>query len=263
MTDNKLPTQITIEKAVLAKMESPETRYDLLSEENGTPPFRGVVFNESLFEPSVTGKIFIEDKNSFGELFNITGYEILEMTIKSFDEETSQDFKFHVGEVSEISDSASTTIDGFGGPSTVYTIELQPFEVEYFNTEEAIPEGSSFIGKIADDEGKGLVNNLALRYFSPESTEFSSARKEMDIEPTLNSIWNKKEQAAYPYSKFTGKPHLMQYMNYLTENAISKDNANAANYLFWQDLDQWHFRSIDSLIKDGDPRHIMIHMQTI
>ena len=258
MTDNKLPTQITIEKAVLVKMDG-SVSMDLLSEENGTPPFRGVVFNESLFEPSVTGKLFIEDKNSFGELFNITGYEILEMTTKSFDEETSQDFKFHVGEVSEISDSASTTIDGFGGPSTVYTIELQPFEVEYFNTEEAIPEGSSFIGKIADDEGRGLVNNLALRYFSPESTEFSSTRKEMDIEPTLNSIWNKKEQAGYPYSKFTSKPHLMQYMNYLTENAISKDNVNAANYLFWQDLDQWHFRSIDSLIKDGDPKQYKVN----
>ena len=258
MTDNKLPTQITIEKASLVKMDS-SVRFNLLSEENGTPPFRGVAFNESLFEPSVTGKIFIEDKNSFGELFNITGYEILEMTIKSFDDETSQEFKFHVGEVSEISDSASTTIDGSGGPSTVYTIELQPFEVEYFNTEEAIPDGSSFIGKIADEEGNGLVNNLALRYFSPESNEFSSTRKEMDIEPTLNSIWNKKEQASYPYGKFTGKPHLMQYMNYLTENAISKDNASAANYLFWQDLDQWHFRSIDSLIRDGDPRQYKVN----
>lgn len=248
--DNKLPTQITIEKAILKKMDSDVT-FDLLLEDNGTPAFRGVSFNESIFAPSVEGKIFIEDKNSFGEIFNITGYEILEMTIKSFDDEHTQEIKFHVGEVSEISDSASTTIDGVGGPSTVYTIELHPFEVEFFNTEEPVPEGSAFIGKIADGAGNGLVNNLALRYFSPESTEFSSASKEMDIEPTFNSIWNKTEQAGYPYGKFSAKPHLMQYMNYLAENSVSEDNASAANYLFWQDLDQWHFRSIDSLIRNG------------
>ena len=249
--DNKLPTQITIEKAVLKKMDSDVT-FDLLLEDNGTPAFRGVSFNESIFAPSVEGKIFIEDKNSFGEIFNITGYEILEMTIKSFDNEHTQEIKFHVGEVSEISDSASTTIDGVGGPSTVYTIELHPFEVEIFNTEEPVPEGSAFIGKIADGAGNGLVDNLAIRYFSPESTEFSSVSKEMDIEPTFNSIWNKTEQAGYPYGKFSAKPHLMQYMNYLAENSVSEDNASAANYLFWQDLDQWHFRSIDSLIRNGD-----------
>ena len=77
--DDKLPTQITIEKAILKKMDSDVT-FDLLLEDNGTPAFRGVSFNESIFAPSVEGKIFIEDKNSFGEIFNITGYEILEMT---------------------------------------------------------------------------------------------------------------------------------------------------------------------------------------
>jgi len=43
---------------------------------------------------------------------------------------------------------------------------------------------------------------------------------------------------------------VFEILNELAENAISKENPNAANFFVWQDLSGWHFRSVDSYLRD-------------
>ena len=42
---------------------------------------------------------------------------------------------------------------------------------------------------------------------------------------------------------------VFETLNELAENAVSKDNPNAANFFVWQDLHGWHFRSVDSYLR--------------
>ena len=39
-------------------------------------------------------------------------------------------------------------------------------------------------------------------------------------------------------------------LNELAENAVAKENTNASNFFVWQDLRGWHFRSVDSYLRD-------------
>ena len=115
---------------------------------------------------------------------------------------------------------------------------------------------NNFVGKIAsgeedDDENQGLVQYLADKFFNPNDTGNSS--KEMDIEPTSNSVWLKRNHMLYPFRKQVQQMSPIQLMYYVTERAVSEDNPNATNYLFWQDFDQWHFRSVNSIIKNEQP----------
>jgi len=257
-------SQTEILSVVLKKLNGGSS-FDLMSEEKGVRPFQRLVLSESLWEPSVSGTIFLIAKNSEGELFNINGFELLEVTIKTpitavdllkyaaggplgwlFNKlNDRQTFKFHITKVTEISDSAALSIEGVGGPSTVYALDFQPFEVQFFDKQNPL-ESEEFIGKIAGEDG--FVDYLATKFFNPDSSDYSSASQEMDIEPSFNSIWYKSTQAAYPYGKQAKRMDLGQLMNNLAENAVSADNPSAANYLFWQDLNQWHFRSLESLI---------------
>ena len=70
----------------------------------------------------------------------------------------------------------------------------------------------------------------------------------MFIEPTGNSVWLKKNTNFYPFRKPVQQVPVIKLMNYLAENSISDTNPNAVNFLFWQDLNRWNFRSIEGIL---------------
>ena len=43
---------------------------------------------------------------------------------------------------------------------------------------------------------------------------------------------------------------VLDTLNELAENAVAKENVNASNFFVWQDLRGWHFRSVDSYLRD-------------
>ena len=43
---------------------------------------------------------------------------------------------------------------------------------------------------------------------------------------------------------------VFEFLNELSENAVCLENSNAANFFVWNDLRGWHFRSIDSYLRD-------------
>jgi hypothetical protein len=67
---------------------------------------------------------------------------------------------------------------------------------------------------------------------------------------TANWVWLKKNHNFYPWGKFIKAPRLSQLMQLLAENAVDGTNNNAVNFFFWQNLESWNFRSVESIITE-------------
>ena len=269
MAESFFPHQTLIQRAIIRNLDGSE--FDLLAKNQGNTPFFKMLMRESLFEPMVTGTLFVQDKGNYGEKMNFVGGEIIEIDIETpisegdselqfpndslglvSRENLTQNLKFYVHRVRSLTDDATIEIDSEVGPATMWNLDFGPYEMVYFNKTDAPLYNGEFTGKIAGEDS--LVEYFANKYFTP--SENSTAKEEMDIEPTLNSIWYKANQASYPWGK-NNTPYLElgRFMNYLSEHAVSEDNVGAVNYLFWQDLNRWHFRSVDSLIRaQSNPR---------
>lgn len=266
MADEFFPNQTIIDRAVIRKIDGSEI--NLLDQNQGNTPFFRMIMKESMFEPMLSGTLFVQDKKSSGENLNFVGGEIFEISVKTplsgsdaeleftndklglvSEDNLYQNMRFYIFRVKSLTDEASMEIDSEVGPSTMWNLDFGPYELIHSGKTDK-PPIEEFIGKIASEDDDGLVNYLAERYFSP--TELSTCQEPMDIEPTLNSIWFKGNHASYPYGKDNPYLELGRLMNYISENSVSGENTNAVNYLFWQDLKKWHFRSVESLIKEQD-----------
>jgi hypothetical protein len=263
MADDFFSNQTIIERAIIKKIDG--TEIDLLDQNQGNTPFFRLIMKESMFEPMLSGTLFVQDKKSSGEKLNFVGGEIFEITIKTplsgadqnlqFSDDSLglvsqnnliQNLRFYIFRVKSLTDEATVQIDAEKGPATMWNLDFGPYELIYFNKTDAPLYDGEFIGKIAGDDG--FVDYLAERYFNP--TELSTCQEPMDIEPTLNSIWFKGNHASYPYGKDNPYLELGRLMNYISEYSVSGENTSAVNYLFWQDLKKWHFRSVESLISE-------------
>lgn len=109
-----------------------------------------------------------------------------------------------------------------------------------------------FDGEEEDEFPKtGLINHIAKKYFDPGVTPFSVSNEMMKIEPTHNTIFLYKNKALYPWKKPGQNPNIIQLMNYIAENSVTKD-LKGVNYVFYADLDGWHFKSIRNIIQKGE-----------
>jgi len=97
----------------------------------------------------------------------------------------------------------------------------------------------------------GLINHIAKKYFDPGATPFSVSNEMMKIEPTHNTIFLYKNKALYPWKKPGQNPNIIQLINYIAENSVTTD-LKGVNYVFYADLDGWHFRSIRNIIQKGE-----------
>lgn len=264
---SEFSNQTIIERAIIRKIDGSEL--NLISKNQGNTPFFRMVIQESMLQPSVAGTLFVQDKGSYGESINFVGGEIFEITIKTpltgaddglefpndqlglvSSNNLTQNLKFHIHRVQTVTDDASLRIDSPQGPATMWMLEFAPYELTFFNKTDPAFYNGEFIGKIADEDGEGLMNYFADRYFNPSASENSSSQEPMDIEPTLNAVWFKGNNASYPGGRRTSHLELGRLINYVVENSVSENNPSAVNYMFWQDLNKWHFRSVDSLINE-------------
>ena len=275
---SEFSNQTIIERAIIRKIDGSEL--NLMTHDQGNTPFFRLIMRESMFDPSVSGTLFIQDKGGYGEKINFVGGEIFEITIKTpltdadddlefpndelglvSEDNLTQNLRFYVHRVQNLTDDATLQIDAESGPATMWNLDFGPYELTYFNKTDAPFYNGEFIGKIADDDGEGLINYFADRYFNPSASDYNTSQEPMDIEPTENAIWFKGNNATYPGGRRTPYLELGRLINYVVENSVSENNTSAVNYMFWQDLNKWHFRSIDSLINlQQSPRTYKISM---
>ena len=119
-----------------------------------------------------------------------------------------------------------------------------------------------FDGEEEDEFPKtGLINHIAKKYFDPGATPFSVSNEIMKIEPTHNTIFLYKNKALYPWKKPGQNPNIIQLINYIAENSVTID-LKGVNYVFYADLDGWHFRSIRNIIQAGETDFLGIVLES-
>lgn len=234
--------------------------------------FKNMQINEGMFEPAVNGTIVIDGSHPMVDEFNIVGNERIhiEMFTPGIDNSThSLDFFIHdIYHIEEpVSEAESSVADSANQKNKNITLEFTSYQYYYLNSTDnvhdalrisdpvdqiidsfkemlGLPSSSAedYIGNISE-----LVEIFAGKYFNLYSQE------DMYIEDTTNGVWLRPEHSMYPWSKPRNSMSLINLLTNLSENSVSKKNPFAVNYLFWQDLKRWNFRSIDSLIrKDPD-----------
>lgn len=103
-------------------------------------------------------------------------------------------------------------------------------------------------GVSGDDQG--LIQYLTDRLNAVTTRDGASGDVKplsLNADDTRNWVWLKKNHNFYPWGKFIKPPRVSQLFQMLAENAVDDVNNNAVNFFFWQDLDGWNFRSIESI----------------
>ena len=252
------PSDITINSIVIRKPTGTKLQIIPAPEKDDViePLFTYLNINESIFQSGINGTLKFKEPNSIGDYFNILGNEFVDIDFESpHVDDSNHKLTFCINDVRFLGDE---TLESVAGPSSRpgagWEIEFISCESYLLNWDNLDYMDEDFIGKIAGDDG--LVDSLADKYFNPDATEFSHSQNEMEIEPTDNSIWLKKNQNMYPWGKDVHPPDLMTLMNNLTENSVTTPKEEGGdsfgvNYLFYADLDGWHFKSIRKMIADS------------
>ncbi len=228
---------------------------------------------EDIFTPGVHGKLLFHEPNNIGEALPLVGGELLFLDIETPEVANSRkQLRFFVHSLSPATDEVQGAMLGnekrltwvveFGGSETVFSNYTASAIFEYnedgdeeeSDTDEVVLKIATSTEDNGESDEKGLVNILAEKFFNP--SEENTNRLDMDIEPTANYVWLKKNETLYPHRKPVGELPLIKLMNYLIEKSIPETNINAANYLFWQDLDGWHYKSVNKIIGDYEERDI-------
>jgi hypothetical protein len=242
---------------------------------------------EGMFEASVVGNLIIRDLNSTAEQINFMGFE--DLVVKFENPEIPNSYKslrFKIYNVAATDDQISNNRikEDVNITNVKLVIQFCSYEHYLLNYREfselagftgAGSTGADIITKIASDptvsravsaigspvvsaiagaldtRPVGLVNVINDNYFKTGKVTSDTTQKDMYIEPTGNWIWYKQNQTLYPWGKLTRPVKATQLMQFLAEYAVGEKNPNACNFLFWQDLDRWNFRSIESLLKES------------
>lgn len=232
--------------------------------------YQSLAIAESMFEASLVGTLKIRDLNSIAEQINFSGFEDLIIKIENPDISGSYKsllFKIYSVDTSEDQISTNLIKQDVNIPKRFLSISFTSYEHYLLShkefTEIAGLTGSDVITKISTPSRTiasetsqildvssqiGFVNALNDRFFKT-GKDSETTQKPMFIEGSSNWIWYKQNQLMYPWGKLNRPIRISQLMQYLAEYATSQSNPFACNFLFWQDMDRWNFRSIESLLQ--------------
>jgi hypothetical protein len=229
----------------------------------GRDIFINLNIDEGIFSPmGIVGTLIIHEPTNINEDFQINGSEYIYMKFEdSYIKDSLTELKLCVNNISIGGDYTNPSVYGISSVPLTLIISFSSCESAFLDradwvhsssfadTDKFLPIANSSDEENVSESGPGLVNELAKKYFNTGSTEFSTSNKDMEIESTKNNIWLKNEQLMYPWSKETEPPSLLQLMSNLAENAVD-ESGSGCNFLFWQDFDGWHFKSVNKIIDE-------------
>ena len=210
------------------------------------------VFQEKIESLNIGGKIIVKDVYNWSEELNIHSFEkiSIEFYIKEDSEISgtnkklnSKKIEFNVINVSQITKQNSIYLEGEDNQRYIridFATEsplVEELEKNIVNFD------GDFVGYISTD-GNGEIPGLINEIFKKLDIQ------EYEIEPTYNGIWIRENEISYPWAKSKGQSKLEQLLYYITSYAVSKNNPNAVNFYLWRDSYGYHFKSIDSILKE-------------
>jgi hypothetical protein len=147
------------------------------------------------------------------------------------------DTLFDSNYIGKISKNVSLSIEEKSSSTSQVPTGLTGFDSDEYTKHEALMSG--------------FVQDMMDKFTKKDDTDADqSPQKPLKADDTYNDIWVKTENFFYPLYKIGNNLRISQLMNYICEYACYKDNPKAVNFFFWEDLDHWNFRCVESLIKD-------------
>jgi hypothetical protein len=233
----------------------------------GTNPLIAFSLNESMFSPLMTGTLVIRDTGEWLGTYGVRPNDEIHFNLNAktvsgtLNRDRNDSFIKNyslIFEVTNVKNTVTLSSDEFQNSSeTIKALTIEFITKSILNKEflSSVLDNENFIGYIYSDE----PDTFQLSGLSGPSVElrgFNSYLKEkFEIEIDGDKTWNycylKKNNVSYPWGKIQGQQTLLQTLEYLAENAVNYDNNAAVNYAFWQDLHGYHFKCVDSLIKNN------------
>jgi len=234
---------------------------------NSTNPLISFSINENIFAPLMTGTIVVKDVgdwsnemklNAFDEVHISLNFQKRDNELSGSDESSNikkQNLIFEIVNVKNTVDIANTAYQNSLETSKILTIEFVAKSILSSEFLSSLLEDDNFIGPIIKSEPAVVTLNgenkteIKIKGFNQYLQEKLNIN--LDGTPTWNVCYLKKNNLSYPWGKLKGQPSILQTLQYLAENATEFNNPEAANYLFWQDINGFHFKSINSLISEN------------
>lgn len=228
--------------------------------------YQSMTITEGMFEASVHGTLTLRDINSTSEQINFSGFDDLVIKMENPEIPTSfKSLRFKIYNIKAHGDQIKENLikEDVNYPKIILKVDFVSYE-HYLLTYKEFSElagltGADIITKIStsstvrsssDKDKVGLVNSINDRFFKTGKTNSDTTQKPMYIEESRNWVWYKQNQSMYPWGKLNRPMKAAQLLQFLAEYAVSDSNPYACNFMFWQDIDRWNFRSIESLLKE-------------
>jgi hypothetical protein len=95
-----------------------------------------------------------------------------------------------------------------------------------------------------------FFGNLISNYNEERSISENRPKKEFKSHATHNDVWIKPEYFYYPGYKLSHTPRVTQFINYVKQFACLKEDPNYVDFMFWEDLDGFNFKSISKMARE-------------
>jgi hypothetical protein len=229
--------------------------------------FQQITIDEDMFAESIFGSIEFVDPSpnlSYANQLNFDNVVKIQHNISDSETET---FEFDIVDIQVLTDLASKRLTGAEGRPVKIIVRFASKVFLYQNFNTAYMQ--DFIGKISqtgqdreefiegvdlppsDEIMDGFVQDIMAKV-QPDTG--SGYFKQLKADPTFNAIWYKHDPFFYPFSKSANVSKFSQIMNYICEYACYAKNPKAVNFFFWEDLYNWNFRCIESLIEEYEQK---------
>jgi hypothetical protein len=217
------------------------------------PVLNQINITQDMRSPSLYGSLSIIDKSKTVESLKLSPLDMIHLVIQEKAPQGAKNpqtksFEFSIISVSQVSEEVTAAKMGPEVIGRVINIEFASTEHYLLNYSYYDFMDQDFIGPISGKDG--MIQYLSDKVFKKGATPFSTSKNPIKSDNTQNYVWLKKNYNFYPWAKPSLPPRLSSFMQMLAENAVDEKNPNAANFMFWQDLDSWNFRSIESIIKE-------------
>jgi len=95
-----------------------------------------------------------------------------------------------------------------------------------------------------------FFGNLIKNYNDERTIAGNRQPKQLRAHATYNDVWVKPEYFYWPSYKISKIPRITQFINYIKNFACLKEDPNYVDFMFWEDLDGFNFKSISKMVRE-------------
>lgn len=222
---------------------SDETEWDVIE----TDSLETLVLYEDMTAPCITARLLIRDAGSRGDNIGI-GRTTVDIDVSNPDADSSPSIPtLYVYQITELFNNQLPAIKYY---------ELACVSLDYMQQQSAVTHLQLTDEDIEGEEWMIPVHEYVERLHYSHNTEGAGNQSQMgyalDINETFNSIWYrpKAERSADALRK-DEELTIGKLIEQAAENAVDASNPNAVNFFYWQNFENWNFKSIEQLSKQS------------